>query len=99
MFLVLHTKRSAVVTPCRYFRTACFDTPRYFMASEGLGAVMKTNNTHALTARSNQLMAHVFYIEPHYELISARRNTASVTETANMDDSNGTNLKPIHPVL
>jgi hypothetical protein len=27
-FLVLHTRRSAAVTSCGYFRTACFETPQ-----------------------------------------------------------------------
>ena len=73
--------------------------PRYFVASECLGAVTKTNNTHALTARSNQLMAHVCYTDPHYALISAGRDTTSDTESTNMDESNGTNPKPLCPIL
>jgi len=73
--------------------------PRYFVASECLGAVTKTNNTHALTTRSNQPMAHVCYTDPHYTLISAGRDTTSGTESTNMDESNGTNLKPLRPIL
>ena len=73
--------------------------PRYFVASECLGAVTKTNNTHALTARSNQLMAHVCYTDPHYTLICAGRDTTSGTESTNMDGSNGTNPKPLRPIL
>jgi hypothetical protein len=69
------------------------------MASEGLGIVAIINHMQALTPRSNQLMAHVFYTEYYYALINAGRNTNSVTETTNMDVSNGTNLKPILPVL
>jgi hypothetical protein len=72
---------------------------RYFMASEGLGAVAIKYHTQALTPRSNQLMVHVFYMESHFTLISAGRNMNSVTETTNMDESNGTNLKPILPIL
>jgi len=74
-------------------------TPRYFVASECLGAVTKTNNTDALTARSNQLMAHVCYTDPHYKLIRAGRDPTSGTESTNMDESNGTNLKPLRPIL
>jgi hypothetical protein len=44
-------------------------------------------------------MAHVFYTESHYALISAGRNMDSVTETRNMDESNGINLKPGLPIL
>jgi 23S rRNA maturation mini-RNase III len=73
--------------------------PRYFTASEGLGTVAIKNHTQALTPRSNQLMAHMFYTESHYALISAGRNTNSVTETRNIDESNGTNLKPVLPIL
>ena len=69
------------------------------MASECLGAVTKTKNTHALTARSNQLMAHVCYNNPHYALISTGRDTTSGTESMNMDESNGTNPKPLRPIL
>ena len=69
------------------------------MASECLGAVTKTNNTQALTARSNQLMAHVCYTDSHYTLIRAGRDMTSGTESTNMDESNGTNLKPLRPIL
>jgi hypothetical protein len=69
------------------------------MASEGPAALTIINHMRALTPRSHRLMAHVFYIESYYALISAVRNTNSVTETTNMDESNGTNLKPILPTL
>jgi len=73
--------------------------PRYYVASECLGAVTKTNNTHALTARSNQLTAHVSYTVPHYTLIRAGRDPTSGTESTNMDESNGTNPKPLRPIF
>jgi hypothetical protein len=72
---------------------------RYFTVSEGLCAVVIINHMQALIPRSNQLMAHVFYTESYYPLISAGMNTNSVIETTNMDESNGTNLKPILPII
>jgi len=51
--------------------------PRYFVASECLGAVMKTNNTHALTARSNQLTAHVIpTLTTHLKVLEGTRPVA-----------------------
>jgi hypothetical protein len=44
-------------------------------------------------------MAHLLYTEPYYTLISTGRNTNSITQTTNMDESNGTNLKPILPIF
>jgi hypothetical protein len=52
-----------------------------------------------LALRTNQLMVHLFYTESYYALIGAGRNTNSVTQTTNMNESNGTNLKPILPIL
>jgi len=44
-------------------------------------------------------MAHVCYTDPHYTLIRAGRDPTSGTESMNMDESNGTNPKPLRPIL
>jgi hypothetical protein len=44
-------------------------------------------------------MAHLFYTESYYARINTGRNMNNVTQTTNMDESNGTYLKPILPIL
>src|SRR5215510_3334287 len=73
MFLVLHTKDQLPSRPVDTSELHALTAPRYFMASEGLDAGTKINNTQSLTRRSDQLMAHVYVIEADVALISIRR--------------------------
>ena len=44
-------------------------------------------------------MTHVCYTQPHCTRTNARRNTSSGTESIHMDESNGTNPKPLRPIV
>jgi hypothetical protein len=57
------------------------------------------STTQNVDSKVKPAVAHLFYTESYYALINTGRNTNSVTQTMNMDESNGTNLKPIPPIL